>query len=132
DVDFAEGVIRVSGQLYRTGDWVDYPKTDNGFREVVLAPSLAAELKKHKLASASSQAQDFVFCTRTGTGLGHRNVSRRGVDAAANRIGLNEGRQKFRFHDLRHVFASAQIAAGADPVFLCKQMGHSNPTVTYG
>lgn len=34
-----------------------------------------------------------------------------------------------RLHDLRHSFASALIAAGADVVFVSRQLGHANPQV---
>jgi integrase len=33
-------------------------------------------------------------------------------------------------HDLRHCFASMLIAAGADVVFVARQLGHANPAIT--
>jgi integrase len=35
-----------------------------------------------------------------------------------------------RWHDLRHLFASALIAQGASASYLATVLGHSSPTVT--
>jgi integrase len=40
------------------------------------------------------------------------------------------GKPKLRFHDLRHTYASATISAGVDVVYLSKQLGHTDPSVT--
>jgi integrase len=91
-------------------------------------PALGRLLREHKLASPFSRDDDFVFCTARGTPHGYRNIERRGLDAAAEKAGLDD----LHFHDLRHTFASMMIELGADIVFLSNQLGHANPAITLG
>lgn len=107
------------------------PKTPQTLRAVVLFPALGRMLREHKAASAFSKPGDPVFASRAGTPFYYRNVERRGLDAAADRAGLNgDGRPKLRLHDLRHCFASLLIAEGADVVYVSRQLGHADPSIT--
>jgi hypothetical protein len=64
DVDSRARVIRVRGKLDRaTMARKATPTTDAGSRDVVLAPSLGADLRRHCLASPFSQDSDLVFAT---------------------------------------------------------------------
>ena len=56
----------------------------------------------------------------------HRNVTRRGFEAAAKRAEV-EG---VSFHKLRHAAASRLIDAGLSPVVVAKILGHTDGTVT--
>ena len=59
------------------------------------------------------------------------DVSSRGLAKAKERAKLDAaGKPPLRFHDLRHTYASANIAAGVDVVSLSKQLGHTDPSVT--
>src|SRR5581483_10676880 len=129
DVDFENGVVHVRRQLDRTGERTE-PKTPQALRQVILMPSLARLLREHKLASAHSRPDDPVFATLTGAPMYYRNVVRRGLDAAVHQVGLDEGRQRLRFHDLRHTFASLLIAEGLNVVFVSRQLGHASPSFT--
>jgi integrase len=94
-------------------------------------PSLSRLLKAHKLASRHSPPSGFVFATSTGRPLSWRNLTRRGLEAAVKRAGLDAtGRRKLRFHDCRDTFASLLIAEGFDVVFVSRQLGHASPTIT--
>lgn len=130
DVDFEAGEIRVRYQLDRDGGRVP-PKTPQAVRAVVLFPALGRMLRDHKAASAYSRPADPVFASRAGTPFAYRNVERRGLDASAERAGLNgDGRPKLRLHDCRHTFASLLIAEGADVVYVSRQLGHADPSIT--
>jgi integrase len=111
---------------------VEYAKSEAGYRRVELIPAdLFAALRKHRLASAHSQDDDFVFATRTGSPIDHKDASTRGLGGAKGRASLDvPGKPSLRFHDLRHTFASACIAAGVDVVYLSRQLGHNDPSVT--
>lgn len=115
DVDFDAGHI-----VIREG------KTNAAAREIVLMPGLGKRLREHKLASGYSDPQDLVFCSKLGTPLGTRNVTRRGLEKGLSEAGLDHA----RFHDLRHTFASMLIGQGLDVTFVSNQLGHADPAVT--
>lgn len=50
-----------------------------------------------------------------------------GVKAAADKLGLYK---EFRFHDLRHFYASLLISEGIDVVTVSKCMRHAKPATT--
>jgi integrase len=143
DVDFDAGLVLVRKQMGRDGKRVA-PKTRKAVRDVVLAPALRPLLLDLKARSRHSLPGDLIFCTGTGTPLSQRNVTRRGLEPAAERAGLiptkeerkaakaagEDGRPGLRFHDLRHCYATAMISAGADIVFVSEQLGHSDPSIT--
>jgi integrase len=132
DVDLGRGVIRVRRQLTQLGDLAE-PKTASAKREVVVFPDLARFLREHRLASPFSTDDDFVFATKEGTPFLWGNVAKRGLHKGATAAKLNRpGESKLRMHDLRHCFASMLIREGADVVFVARQLGHTNPTVTLG
>src|SRR3954468_21595510 len=66
-------------------------------------------LAEQRLASPYSGEDDFVFSSSEGTPLGIRNIARRGLEPALSGASL----PKMRWHDLRHVCASALIEHGA-------------------
>jgi integrase len=90
---------------------------------VPLAPEDVRELRRLKLASKFSQDESFVFSSRTGTALGHRNVQRRGFEAARDAAELPE---HLTFHSLRHAFASLAAHRRVPVNVLSEVMGHSN------
>jgi len=130
DIDFGVGVIHVRSQLSRDGRLDAFPKTDNSYRDVFMEDSLARMLKEHRLASAYSSGDDYVFTTATGQPMNHRNVQKRGMDAAAANAGLANSRRKPTMHDCRHTFASMLIASGLDVVLVARQLGDSVKTVS--
>jgi integrase len=126
DVDFAEGIVKVTGQIDRDGKTrVDYPKSMAGLRRITLPPTLATELKAHKLASPFSDDADFVLASEAGTPIVVRNLRRRGLEAATTKAKIDG----VTFHTLRHTFASLLIHNGADPKYGAQQMGHASAKV---
>lgn len=93
---------------------------------MILMRQLGRDLTRHRLASPYSDGPDLVFATATGRTIGHRNLTSRGLEPACQAAGL----QGVTFHVLRHTFASLLIGQGHDPVFVARQLGHSNPAVT--
>jgi integrase len=125
-VDLEEGVIYVRQQWTKYGE-ITGPKTKKSRRRVPLAPEDVAFLRKLKLASTFSQDEDYVFASRKGTSLSHRNVQRRGFDAARDLADLPE---EITFHYLRHAFASIAAHRGVPVNVLSVIMGHSTVGVT--
>jgi len=127
DVNFDAGYLRVRKQLGRDGQRVE-PKTRQAVRDVVLPKQLAEVLRELKLRSGHSLPVSFVFASATGSAMNPRNVARRGLDKALAKAGLPH----MRFHDLRHTAASLLISTHPDVVFVSRQLGHANPSITLG
>lgn len=133
DIDLDAGLVRVRKQLDTKHGTLVETKTPQAVRDVVLMPALGRLLREHKLASPHSTRTDPVFASTKGTPMHVRNISRRGLEKAIEKAELDEeGKPRFRFHDFRHTFASLLIAQGADVVFVSRQIGHANPSITLG
>ena len=89
--------------------------------------ALDQRLRRLRLASRFSQETDFVFASRDGTPLGHRNVDRRGFEPARDLAGLPGS---LTFHELRHAFASRAAHRGVPLNVLSEIMGHATIAVT--
>jgi integrase len=114
DLDLRLGEIHVLAQLSRAHRDAPArrvpPKTASAIRDVPLVPQLGGVLRGHRRAATFNGGGDWVFGTRHGTPLGHRNVERRALGRAARLAGLEDGDwPPLRFHDLRHTFASHLI-----------------------
>ena len=94
-----------------------------------LAPDLVSQLRHQRLSSKHSQDGDFVFASRTGGPLMHRNVQRRGFETARDLAGIPA---TVTFHDLRHAFASIAAHRGVPVAVLSEVMGHRDVGVTQG
>jgi integrase len=129
DLDLSANVLRVRWQLGRDGTRVE-PKTPQARREVDLAPSLVAMLREHRLRSLHSGQGDPVFSSADGSPFHYLRVGR-ALRTIADRAGLNgDGRPKLRWHDLRHTAASLLVAEGLNVVYVSRQLGHANPSIT--
>jgi integrase len=69
-------------------------------------------------------ADGFIFRKRCGEPYENVNT---GLQAACIRAGV----KAFRFHDLRHTFATRFIETGGNVVLLSKILGHSTISITY-
>lgn len=135
DVDLEGGSIHVRAQLSRAhrGRPAERvrPKTRGGIRRIPLCAQLAAVRSEHRSTSEFNAPHDWVFVTRNGTPLGHRNVYRSALAHAAHAAGLNQDGSQLRLHDLRHTFASHLIVdLGLDVVQVSRILGHSNVSTT--
>jgi integrase len=67
-----------------------------------------------------------VFASRTGSRLSHRNVERRGFDAAAEAAGI----AGVTLHDLRHAYGSRLASRGLSARQIADAMGHKRTSTT--
>jgi integrase len=125
DIDLHEGVLHVRRQWTRTGEYTP-PKTQAALRRIPLSNEMTTYLTALKLRSGHSKDEQPVFASKSGTPLGHRNVTRRGFEAAARHAGI-EG---VSFHSMRHAFASRMIARGISSTVLAAIMGHESSAIT--
>jgi integrase len=127
DVDFERDVLRVHRQLSRYKVHADL-KTQAGRREIVLAPAMVRLLRARWIASSYKGPDDFIFATSTGRCLDYRKVGE-AFRTAVRRTGIRED-GRLSLHSLRHGFASLLIAEGLDIVFVSRQLGHADASVT--
>jgi integrase len=135
-IDFREGTAHVSHQLDGRGDYVPL-KTTRSRRTIELPLSLVNELRAHRVASPHSGDHDYVFASRAGSGLDHRNIGGRVLKRAVLRAALGDELRDGQivkhaptFHSLRHSHGSALIAAGWDLEEVSARLGHRDVTVT--
>ncbi len=123
DIEFANNLIHVRRSLYK-GKFIT-PKSKKSKRKVVMSPTLAGVLKRHKLESAPN-GLDLIFANGEGKPLDPDNFVRREFFPALRRAGL----RRIRFHDLRHTFATLLISQGENVKFIQSQMGHASIQTT--
>lgn len=126
DFNKDEGALRVERQWLRSGQYGP-PKTRAGRRVLALPSDLRDELIALRLRSPYSADKQPIFASRSGTPLAHRNVTRRGFEAARDEAKLD---RSLSFHDLRHAAASRLIASGVDDVVVADQLGHGDSRIT--
>jgi integrase len=125
DLDLHEGVLYVRRQWTRMHEYTP-PKTKAAVRRIPLSDDMTKYFAAFKLRSGHSKDEDPVFAARNGKPLGHRNVTRRGFEAAASEATI-EG---VTFHSMRHAFASRMIDRGISSTVLAALMGHESSTIT--
>jgi len=94
-------------------------KTDT-FREIPMIPAVESILRAKAFGKADG---DFLFTKSDGTRM-HSNQS--AFETALARAQI----KNFRFHDLRHTYASDLVSAGVDIFTVSKLLGHSNVKTT--
>ncbi len=110
DLRYSEGLIAVRAKL-----------KGGKIRFVPMTPELAAELRKYPATIGEMQ----LFPPKRGA-----KGERLRVESSFETILTLSGIQDFRFHDLRHTFASWYMMHGGDLYELAKILGHSNIKMT--
>jgi integrase len=110
EIRYREGVIAVTSKL-----------KGGKSRYVPLTPELAAELQRYPAV----MGEDRVFSPKRGA-MGERQR----VEGSFKTVLELAGIEGFRFHDLRHTFASWFMMNGGDLYELAKILGHSNIKMT--
>lgn len=118
DVDFMRGVITPA---------VQYPaeplKTETSRTAIPIPASMSAELS----ARVARWRAETLLTNEWGQQLGPWALERAMRTARAKVDGLPDG---FRFHDLRHYYASLLIASGCDVKVVQARMRHASATTT--
>ena len=110
DVMYSEGLLAVRAKL-----------KGGKMRYVPMLPELAGELRRYPAV----MGEDRIFPPKPGAKSGRQRVEGSFEDLL-ERAGI----QDFRFHDLRHTFASWYMMNGGDLYELAKILGHSNIKMT--
>lgn len=100
-------------------------KSKNKERRTIPLNGTAIELLKSKAKVRLIKTNLVFYSPRAYKLLGRRNVSWV-FHTVARRAGISD----FRFHDLRHTFATRLIQAGRDLYEVQKLLGHKSPSMT--
>ena len=126
DVDFDRHIISVNKNYQRLNgkDYIYPPKTDAGYRDVVMPKVLEACLKDYMDKCFDLKPTDRIFPYNKAW-VGRQ--MKYGCD--------NSGTQKIRVHDVRHTHATMLIDIGCSPMVLADRLGHERVETswnTYG
>ena len=135
DVDTHANTFRIARRVYRGA--IDRPKTRASVRDVDLLPPTLEALRHQRAQQAAQRLRD-----GTGTPALEQDVVFTGPDGG--RLNLNYIRERvwratlrtaglrFRtFYQTRHSFASNALAAGEDPAWVARQLGHKNVELVF-
>ncbi len=126
-------VVESLEQTRRHGVRFKAPKSRSSRRFVPLSPDCVELLSLHKGQQDALRAQagrayaenDLVFCNSDGSPWPPDTFS-----VQFGKLAASVGLKGFRFHDMRHAFASITLADGVSIKEVQTLMGHSSPTVT--
>lgn len=140
DVDMKAGVIHIRNVIGRDGGktYEKEPKTGGSRRDVPISSEVAAALSTRRAQMAEECMGAGIALTPDHHVLGRIDGTYmnphslwRDWKAIAKSLGLvgTEGKVPV-FHDLRHTFATAAIASGADVKSVSSILGHANAAMT--
>ena len=115
DIDFDRHIISVNKNYQRLNgkDYIYPPKTEAGYREVVMPKVLESCLREYLAKLYDVQPTDRIFPYDRGW-VGRQ--MKYGCD--------HSGTQKIRVHDVRHTFATMALQNGVDVKTVSSMLGH--------
>jgi len=120
DIDLTRRTCRINKSITR-GELKSSPKTDASFREVDLLPVTLDILTQQKPHSFLANKQ--IWLQEDGTPFTVDKQFREKVWVFALK---KAGIQYRPPYQLRHTYASTMLSAGANPMWVAKQMGHAD------
>ncbi len=121
-IDFDRGLILVRETV--VGGRIEYTKTDGSQREIVMSAVVREALKEQQQKTGS---KTFVFGTKNDTPHGHRNITQRVWYPALDACGLRHRTP----YQTRHTAATLWLAAGENPEWIARQMGHTTSEMLF-
>ena len=122
-VDFANKQIHIRQALVRGK--IEECKTASSYRTLLMSQQVHdALVEQWQLTGKKSK---FVFCARNGKPLNHRNVTNRVWYPLLEYLGL----EKRNPYQSRHTAATLWLAAGENPEWIARQLGHSNTSMLF-
>ena len=101
------------------------PKTDGSLRTIEMSQPVYDALKEQ--FDLSGVRNGYVFCSREGTALCYANVTNRVWYPLLEKLGI----KKRRPYQTRHTAATLWLAAGENPEWIARQMGHSTTRMLF-
>lgn len=121
-VDFEHREILVRETVVRGR--VEYTKTDGSQREIAMSQPVYEALVEQK---ARTGDREYVFCTATGAPIDNDNFTNRVWYPLLRHLEL----EKRRPYQTRHTCATLWLAAGENPEWVARQLGHVNTEMLF-
>lgn len=121
-VDFQRRQILVRESW--VGGKLDYTKNDGSQREIAMSEPVYQALLSQQQSTGTGK---FVFCTREGTPHAYRNLNDRVWYPLLRHLGLRRRRP----YQTRHTAATLWLAAGENPEWIARQMGHTTTEMLF-
>jgi len=102
-----------------------YTKTDSSQREIQMSQLVYDALKEQE--KGTRKLSDFVFCNREGHPLDYKNVNNRVWKPLLRHLGLKVRRP----YQCRHTAATLWLAAGENPEWIARQLGHTTTEMLF-
>ncbi|WP_277058679.1 Arm DNA-binding domain-containing protein [Trichlorobacter lovleyi] len=122
-VDLEKGLIRVRETL--VNGYFETTKTSESMRDVVMSKPVYEAFKAQ--FEVTGQKDGLVFCSREGFPLSRNNVMNRIWYPTLRRLGLKRRKP----YQTRHTTATLWLAAGENPEWIARQMGHSTTRMLF-
>lgn len=122
-VDFARRQILIRETI--VDGVTDTTKTPGSVRSIEMS-SLVYQALQNQF-TVTGELAGYVFCSRNGSPLDHRNITKRVWYPILRLLGLKIRRP----YQTRHTAATLWLAAGENPEWIARQMGHVNTQMLF-
>jgi integrase len=122
-VDFERRLILVRETIIEGR--TEYTKNDGSQRDIQMSQIVFDALKEQE--KATRKLSEYVFCTRTGAALDHKNVTNRVWHPLLRHLGLAPRRP----YQCRHTAATLWLASGESPQWIAAQLGHTTTEMLF-
>jgi len=122
-VDFDAGLILVR-ETFSSGEVEENAKTETSLRDIPMLPMVREALERQKARGCDG---DYVFSTREGHPLDAHNFANRIWYPLLRYLEL----EKRRPYQTRHTTATLMLAAGENPEWIARLMGHANTQMLF-
>jgi integrase len=126
DLDSDSGVVRVRRALVRVGGKLqaDTPKSTAGVRDIAIPPHLVPQFEDHLSNYVGPDGDALLFPSSADPTRWHQAKR---LYEHYHQARAAAGRDKLRWHDLRHSGAVLAALSGASLAELMSRLGHSTP-----
>lgn len=123
-VDFAHRLILIR-ETRVMGEQEDEAKTTESIRDIRMSQLVFEALQRQRARTA--RLGKYVFCSRDASPLDHNNVTKRVWYPLLRHLGLKARRP----YQTRHTAATLWLAAGENPEWIARQMGHTSTEMLF-
>lgn len=123
NIDFRNRKIHINQSLVRGK--LGPAKTSGSHRSISMSTKVYEVLREHYEKTPFKHG--FVFCSRNGEALNHRNVTNRVWYPLLRNLGLPLRNP----YQTRHTAATLWLAAGENPEWIARQLGHANTSMLF-